>query len=321
MRVEVRPFAADDIGPAAALLAARHRRHRAVEPLLPARFEDPGTSTDELIAVWQQDDASGAVALAGGALVGYLLGAPKASTTWGRNIWVEQAGHAVVDAETVRALYAVAAERWVAEGRTAHYALVPSHDLALRDAWVRLAFGHQHSHGLREVPTEPYAPPAHVTIRRPRRDEIPQLAAIDGVLPEHQGRAPVFSSGPLETLGQRVAEWEDDFDDPAYTTFVAVVDGRVVGTATGCALTLSSSHTGLARPDDAGFLAFAAVLPEARGLGVGRALGEAVLSWSIDAGHACAVTDWRETNLLSSRAWPALGYRRTFDRLHRLVGH
>ena len=33
------------------------------------------------------------------------------------------------------------------------------------------------------------------------------------------------------------------------------------------------------------------------------------------------VTDWRVTNLLSSRAWPALGFTETFLRLHRLVGY
>ena len=63
------------------------------------------------------------------------------------------------------------------------------------------------------------------------------------------------------------------------------------------------------------------MFPEARGLGAGRALGEAVLAWSAEQGHACVVTDWRATNLLSSRAWPALGFRPTFLRLHRLLGH
>ena len=38
-------------------------------------------------------------------------------------------------------------------------------------------------------------------------------------------------------------------------------------------------------------------MPEARGLGAGRALGEAVLVWARDAGHPTVVTDWRETNL------------------------
>jgi hypothetical protein len=31
------------------------------------------------------------------------------------------------------------------------------------------------------------------------------------------------------------------------------------------------------------------------------------------------VTDWRETNLLSSRFWPGRGFRRSFLRLYRSI--
>jgi len=67
--------------------------------------------------------------------------------------------------------------------------------------------------------------------------------------------------------------------------------------------------------------AIAAVLPQARGLGAGRALGEAVLGWTRENGFASAVTDWRATNLLSSRTWPRLGFRPSFLRLHRRLGY
>ena len=77
----------------------------------------------------------------------------------------------------------------------------------------------------------------------------------------------------------------------------------------------------LIRPDHAGFLGFAAVLPEARGLGAGRALGEAVHDWCVAEGFTSLATDWRATNLLSSRTWPRLGYRPTFLRLHRRLGY
>jgi GNAT superfamily N-acetyltransferase len=95
----------------------------------------------------------------------------------------------------------------------------------------------------------------------------------------------------------------------------------VVGAAVGCALEESSTHKSLTQPDHAGFLGFAAVLPEARGLGAGRALGEATFDWMRDAGFTSAVTDWRATNLLSSRTWPRLGYRPSFLRLHRHLGY
>ncbi|MGZ4469994.1 MAG: GNAT family N-acetyltransferase, partial [Nocardioidaceae bacterium] len=89
----------------------------------------------------------------------------------------------------------------------------------------------------------------------------------------------------------------------------------------GCALEKSRNHQGPNRPEHAGFLGFAAVLPEACGCGAGRALGEAVLSWSGEAGYRSCATDWRATNLLSSRTWPRLGFRPTFLRLHRVVGY
>ena len=61
----------------------------------------------------------------------------------------------------------------------------------------------------------------------------------------------------------------------------------------------------------------AGVLPESRGAGAGRLLGERVLAWVRDAGHPTIVTDWRMTNLTSSRTWPRLGFRPTFYRLFR----
>lgn len=96
-------------------------------------------------------------------------------------------------------------------------------------------------------------------------------------------------------------------------------DGRVIGSAVGCPIEVSPSHTGLTRPPGAAFLGFAAVLPEARGLGAGRALGNAVLEWARGSGYPTVVTDWRVTNLLSSRTWPRLGWLPTFYRLYRAI--
>ena len=167
--------------------------------------------------------------------------------------------------------------------------------------------------------TTSFPVPPGLTIRPAERRDIVTLGRLDVALPEHQALSPVFSRLPLPSLDDAVAEYEEGFDDPAFATFVAEHDGRVIGSAVGCAIEESSEHRGIVRPDGAGFLGFAAVLPEARGLGAGRALGEAVLVWARDAGHPTVVTDWRETNLLSSRTWPRLGFRPTFRRLHRAI--
>jgi GNAT superfamily N-acetyltransferase len=319
-RVVLRPFEPGDLAAAARLLAARHAAHRAHQPLLPHRYQDPAAAADELAGAWTCEGASGAVALADDQVTGFLLGSPKAATPWGPNLWVEAAGQALEDAQAVRDLYALAAARWVAEGRTAHYVLVPASDRALLDAWFRLGFGLQQVHAIR--PTRiGYDLPAGLTIRRAGRDDLDVLAKLDIMLPAHQASSPVFSSAPVPTYDQARAEWEQDFDDQEYTTLVAERDGRVVGSAAGCSLSESTVHRGLARPEAAAFFAFAAVRPEARGTGAGRALGEAVIDWAANAGYDRIVTDWRSTNLLASRAWPRLGYAETFLRLHRLVGY
>jgi GNAT superfamily N-acetyltransferase len=319
--MELREFMAGDVEAAGALLAQRHAAHRRAEPLLAARYEDPAVAAGQVAAAFAADDASGAVALESGQLVGYLLGAPKASPAWGPNIWVESAGLAVTSAELARDLYGAAAAGWVADGRTAHYVLVPTYDAALVDAWARLAFGQQHLHGIREPLRERPTSPPTVTMRAPRRTDIEELVAMDVMVPEHQALSPVFSAALPEPYETNVADWEELFDDPAYVNFVAEVDGVLVGEATGCSIEKSGAHVGPARPDSAGFLGFASVRPQSRGTGVGRALGETVLHWAGEAGYACVVSDWRVTNLLSSRAWPRLGFRPTFVRMHRLVGY
>ena len=42
----------------------------------------------------------------------------------------------------------------------------------------------------------------------------------------HQAGTAVFSTLPVPTVEEALADLESDFDDPAYATFVAVHDGR-----------------------------------------------------------------------------------------------
>jgi GNAT superfamily N-acetyltransferase len=315
----IEPFAEHHLDEAAVLLARRHAAQRTVEPGLAARFENPDETRTEIEHLLAVDGADGVAALRDGHLVGYLVGVTR-DPLWGPNVWIESAGHAVEAAEVVRDLYAAAAEGWVADGRTSHYAIVPATDPELVDAWFRLSFGQQHVHALREAPEAPLSTTGPgLTIRRAERSDIPTLAELDLALPAHHALSPVFSSLAPPTPEEALQDYEEGFDDPAYTIFVAERDGRVIGSSVGCSVEQSSSHVSLARPDDAGFLGFAAVFPDARGSGAGRALGEAVLDWARETGYANVVTDWRATNLLSSRTWPRLGWRPTFLRLFRAI--
>ena len=60
-------------------------------------------------------------------------------------------------------------------------------------------------------------------------------------------------------------------------------------------------------------------MPEARGLGVGKALTVHALRWAREQGHERAKADWRVANLLASRFWPNRGFRPTAYRMVRYL--
>jgi len=320
-RVEIRPIEAGDLDAAGALLADRHRRHRAEEPLLDPAFEDPGAARREIEVTLAFEGAGGWVAVRHGQVAGYLIGFQKDPQTWGPNVWVESAGHATVEPTLVRELYAVAAESWVAEGRANHHVLVPASDHALVDAWFSLDFGQQHLHAVRDVPSPEFGvvPRSELVVRRARTEDLDALAELESVLPDHMRGAPVFSRLESRPIDEIRAELENDIADPAYNYFVAEQEGAVIGAAIACALAVSSGNAGLIRPAKAGFLGYAAVLPSGRGLGAGKALGETVIAWARDEGFTSVATDWRSANIEADRTWRSLGFRPTFRRLHRAI--
>jgi len=321
-RLEIRSLDDDLLDGAGRLLAERHRVQRRREPALDEAFEDPTVARQAVASLLTADSVTSLAALRGGDMVGYVVGGSRDVERWGPNVWIEGAGHAAVDGEAVRTLYAAASSGWVAAGRPLHHVIVPATDEVLLDAWFSMGFGRQHVHGLRDVPGHDFSPavPAGLLIRTADTDDLAALASLDLVLATHQAAAPVFSRARVPTFEETLAELEaEGLADPRFATFVAEYHGRVVGSAVGCAIDESSEHAGIVRPAGAGFLGFAAVLADARGVGAGRALGETVLAWARDAGHETIVTDWRSTNVESNRAWLALGFRPIFHRLQRAI--
>jgi ribosomal protein S18 acetylase RimI-like enzyme len=319
-RLEIRPFADDDLDDAARLLAARHTRHRAAEPLLSPRFEEPADAARELEAAWESEGASGAVACRSGRMVGYLIGAARATPVWGANTWIEAPGHAVEGAETIRDLYGAAARRWVEEGRPRHSVLVPAFDEELLDAWWRLSFGQQQAHGIREVPARTEVSlPEGFEIRAPRAEEVEELIDLDLALPEHQRESPVFGYSGTWTREESRAEWLETLAGNGEMILIGAYEGRPVACWALVPAEQSNEHRGMLRPDHACHLGFAATLPELRGSGIGVALTEAGLAWAAGEGYPTMITDWRVTNLLASRFWPKHGFRLSFLRLYRSI--
>ena len=320
-RLELGPFADEHLDAAAELLAERHRRHRAAEPTLPARFEDAAAAREEIEAAWRRDGASGAAGFLDGRLAGYLLGAPDDEAHWGGpNVWIGHAGHAAAEPELVRDLYGLAAERWLDEGRPRHYVQVPASEPELLEAWYRLCFGQQHAAGVVEVPDVPWPE----GVREATPEDVDGVFELTPLVRLHQAAAPIFSASlRVEEPAAIRAAIEEEVAAEELGLLVAEADGRLVGAFVVAPAEQAGDRphefTGLARPERAAYLAWAVTLPEARGSGMGVALTEAAFAWARRAGYETMVTDWRVTNLLSSRFWPRRGFRTTFLRLYRSI--
>jgi GNAT superfamily N-acetyltransferase len=250
----------------------------------------------------------------------FVLGTRRDST-WGANVWVEDAGSAGSDPEALRLAYASAAAQWADEGRTSHYVVVPATDVPIVDAWFRLSFGLQHVHALREAPALDFQPAARpdIKVRPAKHSDMARLVELDVAFPQHSATSPIFSPIKIPMPHESRQEIEQDLTDARFSPFVVEHAGRIIGTATAASIEVSNSNTKLMRPPSCGFLGFAVVDPEARGLGAGRALADAVLAWSRDQGYEWVATDWRSTNLQADRTWRAAGFRPSFLRLHRKI--
>ena len=294
-KLEIHPFSEDFREPAAALLADRHARHRAAEPLLP--------EIGDFAA--QIPEGEGAVATRGGDVVAYVI-----ATVGEERAEIGVAGCAASEPEAVRDVYAHLAPGWPIW----HQAMIPASDAALVDAWFRLACGLQFTTAMRDVsPLD--VPEFPGTIRPSTPVDLQATAAFDRLLWTHLSASPSFSGMDVE--GQDFeSEWSDLWNEPEFPYHrVAELDGRIVGH-----ILLYERPTGDLRvPEQNIDLAHAATLEDARGTGAMLALTAGAIDWAREQGYRSFTTDWRVVNLEASRYWPRRGFRPTFYRLVRAV--
>jgi GNAT superfamily N-acetyltransferase len=310
MAIEFQPAAEADPARLAPLLDARHRAHLAAESLLAAADARAAVG-----AVLASESASGVVAVRGDEVVGFLVAELRENEFWGHHAWIDYAGHAAADPELVRDMYAAAAPAWIEAGARLHLPLVPALG-ELLDPWYRLGFGQMQQHAIRPTGGGEPVLPDGVTIRAAGKPDLERVAdELGAAVWDHQMLSPTFSGArPIEPERWR-HDWLQAFDDPSDALFLAERGEQLLGH-----VLLYREQPTLGIPKDAVHLSLMAVAPPARGQGVGVALSDHACRWAAESGYGSITADWRVANLLSSRFWPARGFRPTFLRLHRMVG-
>ncbi len=299
---------ADDLDAAAALLEKRHARHRAYLPMLADIH-----ARNVVEHAWIEASGSLAARDSDGQVRGYLLWHLRETETWGRFVWVDRADHASDDPEVTRDLYARAAQAWVDDGIVKHAIVVPAVAEDLHP-WERLGFARMQVSALQQLLGDDRPPDPRVRPAGP--DEIETaVRPFAAVIWEHQAASPTFTGLTTPTWDELRADWLETLAEDGIIHLVAEEDGQAVGHAL-----VYPADDELGWPTCTARLAVVAVLPDHRGRGIGRALTEAALAAAHEAGHTHVETDWRITNLLASRTWPAMGFRPAFHRLWRVVG-
>ena len=314
MRIEIVPFGDNYVEDAARLLALRHQRDRLKEPALPARFCDPSSTRLAVEASWHKPHASGVVALQAGRVVGYLIGALQVDSFRGRSVRILLAGHALdanQDVELYRDLYAALSPQWLALGYFAHYILVPATDKAALDIWFALCFGQEQAHGIRETTTDDLSISTGdptMTIRRAGPDDLDAVLAMSEIVHRYQAGPPIYSTFLPESQDNVRKTYIEILNDPTAVYWMAQKGQEVLGYQ--LYTPGEPADDNLLEPEQHfTYLNLAATRPEARGQGVGQALTVHALRWAQAQGDTLCGTDWRTTNLRSSRFWPRQGFR------------
>jgi ribosomal protein S18 acetylase RimI-like enzyme len=312
-------FEADHLDAAATLVASRQERLREIEPMLPARWCDRPAARSRVEAALADEHASGVAALEDDRLVGFLIGSLRFAEPWGRAGWVDAAGHAVAPDRTdvARDLFAAWAEPHLRWGIFRYLVNVLSAEADALEPWYQLNFGQMHAYAIRSTDASGLAPPPEdVGVRLATEADVAVMGAASEIIWREQLSSPSWSPFLPERVEPNRSEYVALLTPDDETVWVA--EDAVTGEALGACLAYPLEPD-LDIPDRNLKLTGAGTFETARRRGVSRALVHAVLEHARSQDVPCCVLDWRTSSLLASRAWPALGWRRTRIRLERQI--
>lgn len=308
------------INDAASLLAKRHQNERKVNKDLPVKFEDIRYAKKALEALVKKHWI-GVAAVKDDQLIGYMIGMIQTDKNRERHTWIEYAGVAIAQSENdelYNELYAVFANEMVNNGSFHHYVMVPSGDVNMLNAWFRLGFAYEQVHGIRDISegVKPYRLFPDLQCRLAAKDDEEDIRALATVIMEHQAKSPVFAPGFLEERSDYQDGYIDLIEDETATFWLAIHQNEVVGFQV--YMPAEASDENMVIPDYCVSLVVGATVESARGMGVGSALLQNGLTHAKELGYTYCETDWRMTNLESSRFWSKNGF---VPSVHRLVRH
>lgn len=322
MTLATAPLTSEHISEAAVLLDRWYGRARP-RPAVPPTGEE---LLGKILAEPQAEAASARTS--GGVFAGYLAALPldpaandpAALDIHPRSALVPFGGHALRgghEAEALRGLYAVVAERLVAQGRLVHYVDLPASEAAAM-AWFRLGFGLAQVRGLMPVKPRGRQPRGveALTIRRAGTGDLDldRIGRMAAEAARQQQRSAVFLPQPEAALAALRRRCATALADPRGAAWIAARRGEEIGM-----VLLAPAEPSPVLPEPCVELAVAYVAPSARGEGISRILLATALAWAYDNGYRDITARWHAASPLAAGHWPAVGFKPVAYRLQRVL--
>ncbi len=319
MKITLVPFDRNRHLPeAAGLLAARHRRDRAQEPLLPEAYEDAAACQAEIERAFDAPAWAGMVAEAGGEVAGFAIMTPQVTAQTHflasffplRGATAGYAAHAVKDGleyDVYRALFAELADHFVSLGFFDFSVALPAADLASREAWASLGFGRTLTCAIRDVGPIDRAGAASVEVHQASAEDAEVIFALNEELTLHHARSPIFNPFIRESDAS-----SHDFqrnllaDAAANAHWVAYEGGKPVAMNTFMQPFFLSPLTVAERTI---YLFQGIVTQDARAGGVGSAVLAKGVEWAREQGYQHVALHFAAANLPGANFWQSSGFR------------
>lgn len=308
---------------AALIMSANYRSLRSQGlSLLPQRFEDQTYAREALRDLFRDPKAMGFAAFSEGRLMAYLIGTPAVNSIRGRHVWIHPAGLGVappVSLELLRDLYARLGAIWVRDGYFDHFVLT----LAQQDwlaPWFNAGFAYEQVHALlnlEELDSPALSMDPRLIIRQALPGDRSIVQSFSQIIPREHAAAPVWATALPEDLPEMYEGYGELLDEEGTTIWLAFLAEKAVGIQV--YRTWPEGQVNLLIPTGAIRFVVGSTLEEARGMGISSTLLAASLKDALAKGFSYCETDWRITNLLSSRHWPKRGFVPVAYRLVRKV--
>lgn len=203
-----------------------------------------------------------------------------------------------------------------------HCALVPASNPHLLQIWFCLGFGYEQAHGLLSLEKRPYNEFSTgnlegIQIRLATPEDREEIADVSQLIRTYQAKSPIFGVALPEDAAKIRDGYSRLVDDSQVDLWIAKKADQIISFQT--YFPTESDPSAFMTPDHCVELGIAATRPEYRGLGVQYALTGRGLAHAKAKGYHYCMTDWRVTNLQSSRYWPRQGFEPVVYRVSRLI--